>query len=406
MKKRSLLNLDVFQPDSRFKMFLLSVLITGLSYGLYKGMMDNFLAEVVGMQEMDRGVTEFFRELPGVMIVLILAVFYMFSAETMYKAGAVIMLVGLAMHAVLPPTKVLATLAICMYALGEHIQMGMKSTLTLKYAKNGLGGTALGSQSSIGQIGTLVGYFVIVIVFSVATKDQPYTVFFAIAAVLAGLSALCSFRIKGKSASETHNRRFYFHKKFTKYYMLEMFYGARKQVFITFGPYVLILFYGADTATISLLFAISSIAGFLAAPLVGRIIDKVGYKKVMVADTLILIFVCLMYGFAHRLFPMHVAFIVCCANYILDAVISLASMASNVYVQALSDNPEEMKATISTGVSINHVITIFIALFGGWIWQALGMELLFILSAILGVLNSIYAATIKPVKKPAAEETA
>ena len=121
MKKRSLLNLDVFQPDSRFKMFLLSVLITGLSYGLYKGMMDNFLAEVVGMQEMDRGITEFFRELPGVMIVLILAVFYMFSAETMYKAGAVIMLVGLAMHAVLPPTKVLATLAICMYALGEHI---------------------------------------------------------------------------------------------------------------------------------------------------------------------------------------------------------------------------------------------------------------------------------------------
>jgi len=103
---------------------------------------------------------------------------------------------------------------------------------------------------------------------------------------------------------------------------------------------------------------------------------------------------------------MHVAFIVCCANYILDAVISLASMASNVYVQALSDNPEEMKATISTGVSINHVITIFIALFGGWIWQALGMELLFILSALLGILNSIYAATIKPVKKPAAEETA
>ena len=29
-------------------------MITGLSYGLYKGMMDNFLAEVVGMGEMDR----------------------------------------------------------------------------------------------------------------------------------------------------------------------------------------------------------------------------------------------------------------------------------------------------------------------------------------------------------------
>ena len=49
-------------------------------------------------------------------------------------------------------------------------------------------------------------------------------------------------------------------KKYKKYYMLEMFYGARKQVFFTFGPYVLILFYGANAATISLLFAVSAIS--------------------------------------------------------------------------------------------------------------------------------------------------
>ena len=123
--------------------------------------------------------------------------------------------------------------------------------------------------------------------------------------------------------------------------------------------------------------------------------DKLGYKFVMVADTIVLVFVCLLYGFAHRLFGMEIAFIVCCINYIFDAVISLCSMASNVYVQSLSDSDEEMKATISTGVSINHVITIFIALFGGWIWQTLGIETLFIASAILGLCNSAYAASIK-----------
>ena len=74
-------------------------------------------------------------------------------------------------------------------------------------------------------------------------------------------------------------------------------------------------------------------------------------------------------------------------------------MASNVYVQDLADTQEEVKATISTGVSINHVITVFIALFGGWIWQTLGMELLFVLSALLGLGNSAYAATIKTKKK-------
>ena len=104
---------EIFREDSKFKVFLLSILITGLSYGLYKGMLDNFLAEVVQMGEMDRGVTEFFRELPGILIVFILAAFYMLSAETLYKAGAIIMLIGMGMHAVLPATKVLATLAIC-----------------------------------------------------------------------------------------------------------------------------------------------------------------------------------------------------------------------------------------------------------------------------------------------------
>ena len=119
----------------------------------------------------------------------------------------------------------------------------------------------------------------------------------------------------------------------------------------------------------------------------------------MVSDTLILVIVCFFYGFAHHIFPKDIAFIVCCVNYILDSIISLASMAANVYVQDLSDNQDEMKATISTGVSINHVITIFIALFGGWIWQSLGIELLFVISAVLGLCNSAYAATIKKTEK-------
>lgn len=389
---------DAFRSDTKYKVFLLSILVTGLSFGLYKGILDNFLAEVVMMGEMDRGITEFFRELPGILLVFILALFYMLSAETLYKAGAVIMLIGMGMHAALAPTKILATLAICMYSLGEHIQIGMKSSITLGYAKPDRGGAALGIQGSVSQIGTLAGYLVIVAAFSLITQNQPYNLFFWMAAGLAAISVVFAARLTGSSKTDDSKRRFYFHKKYRKYYMLEMFYGARKQVFLTFGPYVLILFYGANAATVSLLFAVSAVACFFASPLVGRVIDKLGYKIVMVTDTLILVIVCFFYGFAHHLFPKEVAFYVCCINYVLDAVISLASMASNVYVQDLADNPQEVKATISTGVSINHVITIFIALFGGWIWEKMGIEMLFIASAILGLCNSAYAATIKTKK--------
>ena len=215
MKRETLISKTktIFMEDSKYKVFLLSILVTGLSYGLYKGMLDNFLAEVVAMGEMDRGITEFFRELPGILLVFILAVFYMMSAETLYKAGAVIMLAGMGMLAVLPPVKILTIFAICMYSLGEHIQLGMKSTLSLKYAKPGCGGAALGAQTSMNQIGTLIGYLVIVAAFSLFTGEHPYTAFFCLAAGLAAVSAFYSFRITGKSKTDETKRRFYFHKK-------------------------------------------------------------------------------------------------------------------------------------------------------------------------------------------------
>ena len=386
---------EIFREDSCYKVFFLSLVLSGLGYGLYKGMIDNYLAEVVGMGELDRGVAEFFRELPGLMLVFILAVLYTFSAERIYKIGAVIMLGGMVMLSAVPSTKVMVTLSVCLFSLGDHIQLGMKNTLSLEYAKPGQGGKALGHQNAVYNIGTLFGYAVIILSFMLLGDQKPYRPFFAAAAVILACGMLMAFRITGRSETDKTKSRFYFRKKFGKYYMLEVFYGARKQVFFTFGPYVLILFYGADATVISLLFAISAIACYFLAPVVGSIIDRVGYKVVMVSDTLILVIVCFFYGFAHHLFPMPVAFVVCCVNYILDSIISLASMASNVYVQDISDSPEETRATISTGISVNHLITILIALFGGWIWQTLGIETLFILSAVLGLCNSAYAATIK-----------
>jgi hypothetical protein len=115
----------------------------------------------------------------------------------------------------------------------------------------------------------------------------------------------------------------------------------------------------------------------------------------MITDTLLLIVVCFFYGFSHRFFPMRIAFYVVCVNYILDAVISVASIASNIYVQEIAANQEEITATISTGISVNHVISIFIALMGGLIWKLAGIEVLFSCSAFLGLCNTLYAAGIE-----------
>jgi MFS family permease len=380
--------------------------------GLYKGIQDNFLAEIVRIDAFGRGITEFFRELPGLFLIVILAAMYRFSEIRILKIGIGLVLAGIAglcLAGLLPVEffpgmagKAAVVALMVLLSCGEHIIMPVRSSISLHLAKDNKGGASLGITSALGHGGNIAGFLIVTVIFFAASrlglaKLSQFRIVFAAAAFLT-LAALFASMPMPDSGQKTNRRRFYFAKKFYKYYMLEVFYGARKQVFITFAPYVLILNYGANTSVISFLLALSAAAGFIASPLIGKLIDKVGYKAIMVGDTLVLIVVCLLYGFSHRIFPMRIAFYVVCVNYIFDAIISVASMASNVYVQNIAANQEEITATISTGISVNHVISVLIALLGGLLWKLAGIELLFGLSAFLGLLNSLYAASIKTIR--------
>jgi Na+/melibiose symporter-like transporter len=395
---------SIYRGDKAVRTFLATILFSGLAYGFYRGIQDNYLAEIVKISEFERGIVEFFREIPGLLLVFILAAMYRFSETKVFKIGTAIMLSGVLGLLLLGSSKVVVILFMVVFSTGEHIVMPIKSSMSLSFAKNDKGGASLGVTSSISHGGNIIGFFLVSALFFIFSRigiarDSiiGFRTVFIIAAVLLLLSTLIVLTMKDQG-KPVRRSRLYINRKYHKFYMLEVFYGARKQIFLTFAPYVLILFYGADTSVIALLLAICAVFGMLLSPAIGILVDKLGYKTIMVADTLILVVVCLMYGFAHRLFPMHIAFIVVCVNFVLDSIISLASMATNVYVRDLSSSREELTATLTTGISVNHLISVLIALLGGYIWKTLGIEVLFSLSAVLGVINSIYAATIK---KPA-----
>ena len=398
---------QVYRPDARYGSFLSTLLLSGMAYGLYRGVQDNYLAQIVHISEFERGIVEFFREIPGLLVVLILAAMYRMSASKIFKIGVAIMLAGMVGLTAAGTGKVVVVLFMVVFSLGEHIIMPIKNTITMDLAKRDSGGAALGITSSINQLGNIVGLVIVTGLFAVFSHGAgaydavvPFKIILAASSACMVGAVLISQTLR-ESAQNLAPQRFYFAKKFNKYYMLEVFYGARKQVFLTFAPYVLILYYGADTSLIAMLLAICAVCDAIAGPLLGKLIDKLGYKVIMVSDTLILVVVCFFYGFSHRLFPTHIAFIVVCVNYVLDSIISLASMASSVYVRDIADSPEEVVATLSTGVSVNHVISVLIALVGGWVWARVGIEVLFSISAVLGIANSIYAATIKPVRASA-----
>jgi len=397
---------DIYRSDAKVGRFLSVIILSGVSYGLYRGIQDNYLAEIIHITPFERGIVEFFREIPGLLIVLILAMMYRFSDSRVFKIGTAFMtggIVGLLLTSSSPflMTKVFVVLFMVLFSVGEHIVMPVKSTISMDLAKREKTGASLGMTSSITQLGQITGFILVTILFFILsrlgferTNVLGYRIVFGGSVALMTASVLVVLALR-ETTLKSQRRRFYFAKKFHKYYMLEVFYGGRKQIFLTFAPYVLILHYGADPSIMSLLYAVCAAFGILCSPLIGRVIDRLGYKVVMVADTLILIVVCLLYGFAHRIFPKEIAFIVVCTNFVLDSIISIASMAANVYVQRIASNQEEITATLSTGISVNHFISIIIALMGGWIWKVTGIEVLFSLSALLGIINSIYAATIK-----------
>ena len=70
---------------------------------------------------------------------------------------------------------------------------------------------------------------------------------------------------------------------------------------------------------------------------------------------------------------------------------------SSTFLGIRSPNPYWLASAPPTDKKYN-VLRAFEAGWGGVVWKTLGIEVLFSLSAVLGVINSIYAATIK---KPA-----
>ena len=407
---------DVYRSDAKIARFLSILILTGVAYGLYRGIQDNYLAEIIHITPFERGIVEFFRETPGLLVIFILALMYRYTDSRIFKIGVALMtggIAGLLLTSVnrFFMTKIFVVIYMVIFSTGEHIIMPVRSTISMDLAKREKAGASLGITSSIAQLGQIAGFILVTALFFILgrlgfkrTGLLGYRIVLSasVALMVASLMVVQALR---ETTLKSQRRRFYFAKKFYKYYMLEVFYGARKQIFLTFAPYVLIVFYGADPSVISMLYAVCAGFGVLCGPLTGRIIDKLGYKVIMVGDTLILIIVCLLYGFSHKIFPERIAFFVVCANFVLDSIISMASMASNVYVQRIASSQEEITATLSTGLSVNHFISIFIALIGGWIWKVTGIEVLFSLCAFLGLMNSIYAATIRKDEEYRAEDS-
>ncbi len=390
--------LSRFKNQSGADSFFTSVLFWGCATGCFVGALNNYLADA-GINEFQRGVLEFFREMPGLLLVFILALMHKKTELKILRLGTLVAILGVA-GLMLSPNKVLITLMIMIWSTGEHILMPVRATIAMHIAKKGKGGASLGVVTGVMNAGQVTGSLLTAAVFfaglkwfGVVNKILLYEIVWGLICILAAVSFF--FTLGCRDTGEAVRRpRLYFHKKYMKFYLLELFYGARKQIFLTFAPYVLILIYHRDTAFMATLAAVCATVNIVCAPLIGKLTDRLGYRNIMIYDTVFLFFVCIIYGFAGVWFSPGIACAVVCVNFILDAVISNASLASNLYVRAISHSNEEVTATITTGISINHLISVLAALAGGWVWLKFGVGTLFVFAGAMAIGNTLLAMTI------------
>ncbi len=393
---------NTFRPDSGAGAFFFSILVWGIGIGCFAAAMNNFLSDIHHMDSVERGWLEFFRELPGLALVFLLALLHKVSDWKVIRLGTAISMLG-AILLLIPAEKIAVVAFIMIWSMGEHLVMPIRSAVAMQLAQPGCAGQSLGFLTSVMNFGTVSGSLLVALIFYAGAKffhqseDMLFNVLWILIALLMLASTVSTFS-KSVKTTPSKRPRLYFNRKFSKFYALELFYGARKQIFLTFAPYVLIREYDFSTAQMALLLGICAFVNIFAAPAIGKLTDFWGYRNTMIWDTVILTVVCLLYGFAGKLFPAHIAFWVVSINFLLDAIISTTSLATNIYVRSLADTQDELTSTLSTGISINHLIAILSAPIGGWIWVKFGVEHLFVFSAIMAVCNTLFAMTI-PKKK-------
>lgn len=364
-----------------------------LGFGMYSACAPNFATDIIKIKPMGIGFVEAVRELPGFLCVFVAALTMRIVEPILGAIAVTLMAVGVGAYATVQGVPSLLVWSF-VWSVGMHAWMPISSSMTLNLSDKDSKGKRMGQTAAFGSVGTVLGMLSIQL--AVRGNDHPersfYQVVFLIAAVMIAAGALILVTLR-RDIGHMDKPRMVWKSKFRRYYLLSMLEGGRKQVFFTFAPYTLTKIYHAPVWLMAMLMVINGIVTFIGAPLVGRLIDKVRERKIMLWSYSLLILVFVLYGTIHRapdtigMSPLWV-FPILCALYCLDNLLYLSTMCLTTYVQRIAE-PEDLMPTLSMGVTMNHIAAVLVPLIGGYLWMRFSYPVMFFAGGIV-VLLSIF----------------
>lgn len=369
-----------------------------MAAGLVDPVFNNYLRETFDLSASARGNLELPRELPGFLVAITSGMLF-FLPEVRTAAVAIgaqaLGMIGLVWAG---SQYGMMIMFLVVMSMGQHLMMPMRSSIILSFAKQGRQASTLGQIGSITTAAAIIGAaFGWWFFHRFGTALHTYHIAFFIGGGISILGAVAVLRMRLPEGDEASKPRpkMVFRWRYRVYYLLSIFFGARKQIFMTFAPWVLITVFERGPSTFAALAVISAGLGILWQPIIGWLIDRLGERSVLIAEGLILIVVCMAYGFAHRISTGGWVLMIVYTSFILDQLLFAVGMARTTYVQKIAEKPEDVTATLSMGVTMDHAVSMSIPMLGGATWVLFGFEYVFVGAAVLALLSGFVATFVR-----------
>jgi predicted MFS family arabinose efflux permease len=369
-------------------LFISSIAMVGFAESTFNSVFNNFLNDTFSLTSLQRTFMELPRELPGFLIIFVSAALFFIRSRRLAVFALLAGSTGLVLMAFFSFTFHWMFAWLFVFSLGQHLFMPLSTSITMEIAREGETGKRLGQLNAIRNIATILGSFVVFLGFRFFHFN--FKAAFLIAALFYLFAAVFIFSMNpGRANAPAIHLRLY--KEYRLYYWLSVLFGTRKQIFLTFAPWVLVTIFHQPTAMLATLLTISGICGIIFQPVLGKAIDTLGEKKIFIMEAVVLILVCFGYGFSRDLFPARIALIVASCCYVADQLLMSVNMARSTYLKKIAMHPAHITPTLTMSVSIDHVFSIGIALTGGLLWAKWGYQTVFIFGGAIAFMNLVSA---------------
>ncbi len=377
--------------------FLTAISIIGFSQSILDSVFNNYLNDTFALSSLHRTMLEVPRELPGFLVVIVSAFLFFLCSRRLAVLATLLSGLGLILIGLFSSSFSLMLACLFVYSMGQHIFLPLNSSIGMDMAREGADGRRLGQLSGIRNLAAILGSFAVFVGFRYLHLN------FTRSFLISACGFLCASFVLAfmKPDRPQHPKlRLRLYREYRLFYWLNVLYGTRKQIFLTFAPWVLVTVFKQPTQMLATLITIGGIIGIVLLPVLGRAIDGLGEKTILAAEAVILVFVCIGYGFSRTLFREgNTALIVTSVCFITDQFLIAVGMARATYLKKIALSPDHVSSTLSMGVSIDHLFSISIALLSGIIWAKFGYQYVFLCGAVIAVINFFSVLRIKIPKK-------